>query len=84
MSGPSSPVRLEPRGRAMWITIDRPDRRNAINADVIAGLRDGLPARPRRPRDLRDRADRRRPVGGDDRDGIAAVELDVRHGWRST
>ena len=29
------------RGHAFWITINRPDKRNAINADVIAGIRDG-------------------------------------------
>ena len=29
------------RGQAFWITINRPDKRNAINADVIAGIRDG-------------------------------------------
>jgi len=34
-------VRHELRGPAFWITIDRPDKRNALNADVIAGIRDG-------------------------------------------
>ena len=34
-------VRLERRGAALWITIDRPDKRNAINGDVIAGIRRG-------------------------------------------
>jgi len=29
------------RGHAFWITINRPDKRNALNADVIAGIRDG-------------------------------------------
>ena len=28
------------RGHAFWITINRPAKRNAINADVIAGIRD--------------------------------------------
>lgn len=37
-------VRLEKRGRAFWITINRPDKRNAINAAVIAGIRDGYAA----------------------------------------
>jgi enoyl-CoA hydratase/carnithine racemase len=32
------------RGHAFWLTINRPDKRNAINADVIAGLRTGLRA----------------------------------------
>ena len=34
-------VLLERRERAFWITINRPDKRNAINKDVIAGIRDG-------------------------------------------
>lgn len=29
------------RGHAFWITINRPDKRNAINAEVIAGIRAG-------------------------------------------
>ncbi len=28
----------EKRGAAFWITINRPDKRNAINADVVAGI----------------------------------------------
>ena len=32
------------RGHAFWITINRPDKRNAINAEVIAGIRDGYRA----------------------------------------
>ena len=40
MSSPSQApvVRVERRGRAVWITIDREERRNAINPDVIAGI----------------------------------------------
>ena len=34
-------VLLERRERAFWITIHRPDKRNAINKDVIAGIREG-------------------------------------------
>ena len=34
----------ERRGLTLWITINRPDKRNAINADVIAGIRAGLHA----------------------------------------
>ncbi|MDO8979116.1 MAG: enoyl-CoA hydratase/isomerase family protein [Afipia sp.] len=29
------------RGQAFWITINRPDKRNALNASVIAGIVDG-------------------------------------------
>jgi len=31
-------VILEKRGQAFWITINRPEKRNAINGDVIAGI----------------------------------------------
>jgi enoyl-CoA hydratase/carnithine racemase len=31
-------VILEKRAQAFWITINRPEKRNALNADVIAGL----------------------------------------------
>jgi methylglutaconyl-CoA hydratase len=34
-------VLREKRGRAFWITINRPEKRNAIDADVIAGVRAG-------------------------------------------
>ncbi|OYU87867.1 MAG: enoyl-CoA hydratase [Bradyrhizobiaceae bacterium PARB1] len=34
-------VVLEKKGVAFWITIDRPEKRNAMNADVIAGIADG-------------------------------------------
>ena len=34
----------EKRERAFWITINRPDKRNAIDADVIAGIRAGYRA----------------------------------------
>lgn len=39
----STPVVLqEVRGQALWITINRPDKRNAINAEVVAGIREGF------------------------------------------
>jgi len=38
-AGPA--VLVEKRGHAMWVTINRPDKRNAINKDVVAGIRDG-------------------------------------------
>jgi len=31
----------EKRGQAFWITINRPDKRNALNASVLAGIVDG-------------------------------------------
>src|ERR1700684_1742028 len=34
----NSGVVLERRGRALWITINRPEKRNAINANVIGGI----------------------------------------------
>src|SRR5258708_814317 len=41
MTDNSSEV-LEKRGQAFWITINRPDKRNALNAEVIAGLAKGF------------------------------------------
>ena len=34
-------VMLEKRGQAFWITINRPEKRNAINGDVVAGISKG-------------------------------------------
>jgi methylglutaconyl-CoA hydratase len=34
-------VLVEKRGQALWITINRPEKRNAINGDVIAGIAKG-------------------------------------------
>src|ERR1700759_3817667 len=34
-------VLLEKRGQAFWITINRPDKRNALNGEVIAGISKG-------------------------------------------
>jgi methylglutaconyl-CoA hydratase len=34
-------VNLEKRGSAFWITIKRPEKRNAINGDVVAGIAEG-------------------------------------------
>src|ERR1700694_2676849 len=34
-------VILEKHGAALWITINRPEKRNAINGDVIAGIAKG-------------------------------------------
>ena len=35
-------VLLERRGQAFWITINRPDKRNALHAGVIATMREGI------------------------------------------
>ena len=40
-------VVCEKRGQAFWITINRPDKRNALNGEVIAGIEAaGLKANP--------------------------------------
>jgi enoyl-CoA hydratase/carnithine racemase len=42
MSNPNPAAVLhDKRGHALWITINRPDKRNAINAEVVAGIRAG-------------------------------------------
>src|SRR6201992_2338676 len=43
-------VLLEKRGQAFWITVNRPEKRNAINGDVVAGIAKGY-------RDAHDDAD---------------------------
>jgi methylglutaconyl-CoA hydratase len=40
----TSAVLIEKRGPALWITINRPEKRNAVNADVIAGISRGYRA----------------------------------------
>lgn len=37
----TSPVLLEKRGTAFWITLNRVEKRNAINQEVIDGIREG-------------------------------------------
>ena len=37
----SGPVLFERRGAAFWIVLNRPDKRNAINAEVVAGVTEG-------------------------------------------
>jgi enoyl-CoA hydratase/carnithine racemase len=41
-SRPDSEVLHEQREQTFWITINRPDKRNALHAGVIAGIRAGL------------------------------------------
>lgn len=38
----ASALLVEQRGHALWLTINRPERRNAINADVVAGIAQAL------------------------------------------
>ena len=38
-------VILDKRGQAFWITINRPDKRNALNGDVIAGIAKAIATR---------------------------------------
>ncbi|MBK7950592.1 MAG: enoyl-CoA hydratase/isomerase family protein [Deltaproteobacteria bacterium] len=45
----AAPVRCESRGPVYWITIDRAERRNAINDDVARGIADGLRAAEAQP-----------------------------------
>src|SRR5467141_2465267 len=40
MADKNSVLRVK-RGQAFWITINRPDKRNAINGDVVAGIAKG-------------------------------------------
>src|ERR1700721_564648 len=40
----NSGVVLERRGRALWITINRPEQRKAMNAAVVAGIARGYRA----------------------------------------
>ena len=50
MTGTESPVVLhERRDRALWIIINRPERRNAINAEVMAGIVAGIDAAQANP-----------------------------------
>jgi enoyl-CoA hydratase/carnithine racemase len=44
MSDTTAAVLHDRRGHAFWITINRPDKRNALNAEVIAGIRAGYAA----------------------------------------
>jgi len=37
----SSSVILDRRGQSLWITINRPEKRNALNSEVIAGIAKG-------------------------------------------
>jgi enoyl-CoA hydratase/carnithine racemase len=41
MAMTDSSVILDKRGQSLWITINRPDKRNALNGEVIAGIARG-------------------------------------------
>ena len=43
-------VRRERHGQALWLTIDREERRNALNEAVLDGLRDGVAQAEASPR----------------------------------
>jgi len=45
----SRTVRYERRDTVVWLTIDRPEQRNALNLEVIAGLRHGFERAAREP-----------------------------------
>ena len=38
----SDELKIEKRGHALWLTIDRPAQRNAMNSAVLQGIRAGL------------------------------------------
>ena len=38
----SEELKIEKRGHALWLTIDRPAQRNAMNSVVLQGIRAGL------------------------------------------
>lgn len=38
----SPALRIERRGAALWLVLDRPERRNALNDEIFAGIREGL------------------------------------------
>jgi enoyl-CoA hydratase/carnithine racemase len=42
MEGTMPDVRCEQKGQALWLTIDREERRNALNESVFDGLRAGI------------------------------------------
>src|SRR5262249_61182988 len=42
-------VRSEQRGAAAWITIDRPQARNALSRAVVAGIREAMAEATARP-----------------------------------
>ncbi|MFO1218800.1 MAG: enoyl-CoA hydratase/isomerase family protein [Burkholderiaceae bacterium] len=44
MTDSTAVVLHERRGAALWITINRPERRNALNAEVLAGIGEGYRA----------------------------------------
>src|SRR5206468_1253074 len=63
-------VRLEKRGQASWITVNRSEKRNALNGDVIAGIARG-------DRDAHDDKDVRGIVltGAGDKEFCAGADL---------
>lgn len=75
-----SAVLSEVRGKVQWITLNRPDKRNAINAEVIAGIAEGFERAQSNPEVraivLTGAGDKAFCAGGDLKPG-AAFEFDV-------
>jgi enoyl-CoA hydratase/carnithine racemase len=46
MSNVANQVLTHRRGGALWISINREDRRNALNPAVIGGIHQAMPAPP--------------------------------------
>ena len=49
MSEATSDVRVDQRGQALWLTIDREEKRNAMDDGVLHALREGVEEAGRRP-----------------------------------
>ena len=80
-----SEVLVEKRGAVQWITINREERRNAMNDAVVFGIMAGLTAATSDPDDPRGGADRRRrprvlrrrgSVGG-----VGVVQVSITRKW---
>ena len=59
----SEELKIEKRGHALWLTIDRPAQRNAMNSAVLQGIRAGLTQAQADSRRARGGAHRRRRQG---------------------
>ncbi len=77
----SEEVTIELRGAVQWITIDRPERRNAINEAVITAIADGIRAAMGAPATravvLTGAGDKAFCAGADLKPGVAGAAFDV-------